>query len=171
MLEYMLVYIFVIFIATPVLVLAHELGHAVPMLMFTTQSIIIEIVNWQPREDKLFAVNIGRLQINWWVLPGWAGRCRSNSDALPPLARLLISIGGPFTSFGLWIIFAVGAYLVDGYLEAFLVGCAFHTFITLLITTVPWRYPSWFGIFSGSLSDGAKALQALRELCEGSTDK
>ena len=96
--------VFVILIARPITTLFHELGHAIPALVFTKEAVIIYIGSYGDT-DKSIALQIGRLTIlfrykitDWQLGLCWHARTHRT------IHDIIIVLGGPVFSLILGLI-------------------------------------------------------------------
>ena len=86
-------------IISPITVLIHELGHAIPTLLFTTKEVEIYIGSYGNSEGNL-PIKIGRLKIffKYNVLLWNAGLCTRKEGAISIWKELIILFSGPVFS-------------------------------------------------------------------------
>lgn len=159
-------FLLVLFFIYPLVVLLHELGHAIAALALASGPVTIKMGDWR-REHPLFVRRVGRLTLQWYRLPGWSGRCSADDigDA-SVVGRIVFYLGGPLVS----LLTAIAAYLVmfnlesGGFLWAVFQTIGNFALATLLLTIVPMRYPAWWGPYAGSRSDGANIMAQIRRM-------
>jgi len=129
LLNFIIVYLFIFLVFAPLSILWHELGHGLVALVFTRNFVTINLANWKTKK-VIFSITMGRLTIKWRTLPGWTGNCKHSdgvkSIRLSTTQRMAFSLAGPFASFLLLIICAMGAYISTENLQRLFVGCAIY---------------------------------------------
>lgn len=135
--------LFLLVITHPVTVLLHELGHAVPALVFTRHPVTVYVGSYGDPRNSL-RVRLGRLTLRFRY--GWfwrAGLCKANLQNQPQWVKVLFLLGGPLMSS---LVAALGVYLmfhydVHGalklYIVAFLAMAVFDLVINLLPLSAP----------------------------------
>jgi hypothetical protein len=73
-----------------------------------------------------------------------------------------VSAGGPLTTLGLTISYAVLAAATQGFGRSFFWFLAISAAWTFLVTAVPIRYGRFFGPYEGRVSDGYRIREAFR---------
>lgn len=161
------------FICLPLMVLGHELGHSFAVLVLTPYAVTINMVN-RDMKAEIFSIRWKRLNIKWRALPGFTGNFVFKADnqditCLTTTQQILIYLAGPLVTFLLFIICSTCAYFAEGLLERLFAVCAISQLILFMATFVPIRYPMWFGIHAGKLSDGGRVFCLLRKRSESSS--
>lgn len=156
-----IIYALVFIIFMPILVIIHEMGHAIPALIFTNGEVIINIGN----SDCKKQMKINRLVIN-------VNSYKSLIDVTygyiywEPIDRKLKSImiiaGGPVSS--LFISLLLFLYLNNTnllYLPMIIFNAMFmFSFVQFMLTILPIKYK--IRPYNGLTSDGYKILQLLK---------
>ena len=145
------------------LTLLHELGHALPLLAFSRERVIVR-VGYQP----VGSVSIGRLElrIRWLNSPrwGWFGFVEGEGEELS-LSRvrwLVILAGGPLVTAIVLMALVAAAAFVPWPATILIWVPALVVAWELLVTATPMRYPGWFGPYAGRVSDGYRILALFR---------
>lgn len=156
----------VYFLAGPPLTLLHELGHALPLAL-AGQSATVYMGRPDPRARPTF--EFGKVEVRIRRPVGFGGECRYEEPerGFSPRGRLLIALGGPAASAAATLVFGLATYLSpDSPLSALLAAITLAAFLQVLFSMLPVRYPSWLGTAGGRVSDGRRALEAIRNLEE-----
>ena len=146
-----------------VLTFMHELGHALPILLFTQENVIIELGKQPPQRSWV----LGRLRLNV-QLPSYAGLYRYDKEEVSRDVILLSLAGGPVTSLLLTAVFGVAAALLRSRSEpslwqTFFIILAADALLLFVLTAVPLKYPAWYGLLAGWPSDGYQIREMLRD--------
>ena len=114
----------------------HELGHAIPAVIFSDDK--VKMVLGNKRLNKKLKIN--KLSIS-----------------------IMICIGGPLTSLIIGVIsFILSNSVIHEITSKLLVFSAIYNIFLFLLTIIPIIYPSWVGKLGGRLSDGYKAIRIFR---------
>lgn len=102
----------IIIITHPLTVILHELGHAIPALLFTKQKVTVYIGSYGETKKSL-TFRVGLLEV--WLKKSifWkTGLCQTSSNIVSFPKKFIFIVGGPLAS----LTFAVvGSYYVFGY--------------------------------------------------------
>jgi hypothetical protein len=148
------------FIASPVCLLLHELGHASMILLLTEQKVTFQFGEQGVKRE----FENGRLKIILNVELSALFFCRYLLEDKSKLSRyqdFWISIGGPLSS--LLFTFISGILWLTSNGSDPWTGLALINFISLLNTSLPRHYPKWQGVQGGLPSDGLQLMQLLRK--------
>ena len=158
-------FFFSILACRPITVLVHELGHAIPALLFTQKPVTIYVGSYGDRSKSLF-FNLGRLQsfVSYDIFQSQMGLCY-HSSAKTIQQTLLIILGGPLASllFGLLLIVLVSNFIFPPMLNfvfyMLLVSAIFDFFVNM----IPSKNPSY--LFDGTpvYNDGNSFFKLLKE--------
>ena len=131
--------LFLTFITRPFIVLLHEMGHAVPALIMTSQPVTVYIGSYgDPRRSKQF--RLGRLTIWFKISLFWkTGLCVIPQQDMSRWQRALFVLGGPIASI---TIATIGCYFIFNYdlhglLKAFFIAFTFFAAADLLLNLIP----------------------------------
>jgi len=142
------------------LVLPHELGHALTALAFGGSSDVV--VGGEPRR---FNLQLGRLSVRVRPLNGWSwmwyGMAPSEIPRATRLRVVLAAAAGPFVTLALLACYAAAAQLTAGFLRWFFWVLTYAAAWTFLVTALPIRYGRFFGPYAGRDSDGSRIRRAL----------
>jgi tetratricopeptide (TPR) repeat protein len=153
----------ILLIAHPITVLLHELGHAIPAILFTRKKVTVYIGSYG-ETTKSFRFRLGLLE--FWIRKSlfWkTGMCSPSSTKMSLFKKVLFILGGPLASL---IIAGVTSYFVFRYdmhgalkmIMAFFTLCAIWDFVTNIIPNhVPQILPNGEVCYN----DGAKLRQLL----------
>ena len=157
-----IIYLLVYIIFTPMLTLLHELGHAIPALIFTKEEVIVNIgnsnLNKKIKLSRLIIklngykslVDVSYGYINWTPLD-------SNK-----IKAIIIILGGPLTSLIVSILLYI--YLINVSLPHILIillnALFYFSLFQFLLTILPMKY--FYKPYLGCTSDGYKILQHLK---------
>lgn len=144
-------------LATPLVILVHELGHAAVPLLRTREPVRVDVGPGFSR--PLFQVRMGRLTVVVRRLFFWGGFCHWEVR-LTPRQHFWAVAGGPLASL---LMLALGAAALLGIRTetVWLVAQIFMilSFGQLLITLWPMKYPAWLLGYTQTDSDGAQLLR------------
>lgn len=161
-----IIYPLVYIIFTPLLALLHELGHAIPALIFTKGEVIINLGNSNLNKT----IKLNRLVINLNGYKSLLDVCYgyvnwTPIDSTPIYNRIkliLMTLGGPLTT--LLISISLYIYLINSSLPYILMlsfnGLFLFSAFEFLITILPIKYS--YRPYVGCTSDGYKILQYLK---------
>jgi hypothetical protein len=143
------------------LVLPHELGHAIVALIFGARRVDVE-VGAEPRRIRL---ELGRLSLRMRPLsrPSWLwyGTFRSDLDDVSRWVAAAVSVAGPLTTLVLTVAYAVLGTATGSFGRWFFWFLAVSGAWTFLVTATPIRYGRFFGPYEGRVSDGYHVREAL----------
>jgi tetratricopeptide (TPR) repeat protein len=130
--------LFFAFLSIPVITLLHELGHAVPALLFTSDTVTMYVGSYGDPEDNL-KVKLGRLVIlikRNTVL--WRqGICQHSSTGT--IRQMIILASGPLSTFMIALALSVLAFTNDlhSVLKLFIVVFSVIAFLSFLNNIIP----------------------------------
>lgn len=154
----MTVIIFVMVAQTTTII--HELGHAIPALIFTKDKVKITLGS----KDVIGVFSLGRLDIYIKKFNPIAGFVHSNKSSLSKPALFLISFGGPaFSCITIILLIFIRNDALNRYTFQALDFAVNYCIISFIITAVPVIYPKFFGVYSGQPSDGYRMLMLLKK--------
>lgn len=138
----------------------HELGHAIPARIFSKDKVTIYLGVGDSKRN----LKIGGLQV---VIRGFhplTGFASWNGNKLTRSGKIVSSLGGPLAS----LMVGIGLYLLEGkvsntILSTLFLFTAHYNLLQFIVTAIPVKYPSWWGAYGGTTSDGYKALAILKE--------
>lgn len=157
-----IIYPLVYIIFMPVLALIHELGHAIPALIFTKDEVIINIGNSNLKKQ----IKLNRLVINIYGYRSImdVSYAYVNWKPLESKFKSIIMIaGGPIAS----LCTSIGLYLIlDKIQLSYLMMIIFNGILLFsigqfIVTALPMKY-SANSPYKGFTSDGYKVLQLLK---------
>ncbi len=160
---FLLMGVIILIVSHPITVLLHELGHAIPALIFTGKKVTVYIGSYG-ETTKSFRFQIGLLE--FWVRKTlfWkTGLCSPSSTDMSLLKKILFILGGPLASL---TIAAVTSYYVFKYdmhgalkmIMAFFTLCSIYDFLSNIIpSNVPHALPNG----QATYNDGTKLRQLL----------
>lgn len=156
-------------VTAPLLTFLHELGHALAGLSVGAPHVSVLLGSQAPSKNSVLTLNLPRMRItlaSW--MPLWIGFAQMDDESeITPRLRALVAFSGPFTSLVVVVILSIVAFLTrkDSSLlvRAIIQYAALNAFTTLIMTTIPMRYPAWMGAYAGHQSDMARAIQALKQ--------
>lgn len=142
----------------PVTTVLHELGHAIPALLFTAGSVsmVIGVPKRLPEQPLL---RIARLKL--WITKDplkWLGGYCSHEAAPQRWQRAVILVGGVAFSLAIATTVAYWAFKVDlhGFIRTILLLLAISTIVDLFINLIPSRYPIRMPDGRITFNDGAQ---------------
>ena len=158
-------FFFSILACRPITVLVHELGHAIPSLLFTKKEVTI-YVGSHGDINKSWFFRIGRLQafLSFDIFQAQIGLC-THSRAQSINQNLLIILGGPLASllFGFLLIALVNYFtfppLLNFVMYLLLVSAIFDFFTNM----IPDKNPSYLYGGTPVYNDGSSFFKLLKE--------
>jgi tetratricopeptide (TPR) repeat protein len=167
MLQFLVIFwsfILLILITRPFTVLFHELGHAIPAILMTRQSVSIYIGSYGDPK-KSFHFNIGLLDVwfkynpfSWWV-----GLCVPSSNNISINKQIIYTLTGPLASIVIATVacYFTFAYDLHGSLKLILVFFVGSALLDLVVNLTPRSTP--IRLFDGTLgyNDGYRLKQLL----------
>lgn len=155
-----------LFIIRIVTVILHELGHAIPAIIFTQQSVSIYIGSFGKRQKGL-KIKIGLLEV--WLsynpLTWYHGFCMSNARFISINQEIAYLLMGPVTSlfialFGCLIVFALDFH---GAVKLAIVSFALSAFVDLVTNLSPRNTPTTLKDGTHIYNDGYQIILLLRK--------
>jgi len=138
----------------------HEFGHAIPALFFTKDKVTMYL-GVGKNNDKNF--NIANLEIIIRGFHPFTGFVYWKQDKLSTLQKIMVVAGGPLVS----LLISIGLFLLTNTLESRVLTeiikfTAYYNFYQFIVTAIPIKYPSWWGTYAGTTSDGYKTVELLK---------
>jgi membrane-associated protease RseP (regulator of RpoE activity) len=143
------------------LVLPHELGHALVALLCGSREARVEI----GAPTHRVRVRIGRLQLEMRPVSAWrwAWYGRAFSDVGDRAhARIAVLAAGPAASLACSLVYGALGSAEGGVARAALLFLSASGAYTFVVTALPLRYGRFFGPYAGSTSDGRRIVDLLR---------
>ncbi|WP_310391007.1 hypothetical protein [Hymenobacter sp.] len=141
----------------PLLVLLHELGHAVPALMFTPARVAVYLGSYGDGANS-WRMQVGRLEIyvKKWSLFWTGGLCVSSSSDMSKAQRVVMLLGGVLVTLAVAVVGFYGALRFDlhGSVKLYMSLLAVFATVTLITNLVPREH-------GGGASDGLLLKQLL----------
>ncbi|OFZ23194.1 MAG: hypothetical protein A2X94_02840 [Bdellovibrionales bacterium GWB1_55_8] len=141
----------VFYLGTPLFIFMHELGHAaVPLLEGEHVKIFLGSMSG-------VSIEIGRLEI----ILGEIARAPYFGFTEWTSNSLASQIGGPLISLLMILLVGFATYTVrkqSAILRQVGTAALIAVVLQFVFTTIPMKYPEWFGHYAGMESDGLKAL-------------
>ena len=123
-----------VLVTMPFAVLFHELGHAIPSLIFSREKVKV-FVGSMGNAKGMWKMNLGRLEINFRYVPTFLGKgiCYSYGETLSVNKKIVRIAGGPFASL---LCVAVSCFFIfhfpfDGIWSSMITGFAIASLILL----------------------------------------
>jgi hypothetical protein len=138
----------------------HELGHAIPALIFTKDTVKL-ILGKDISKTKI--ISVSRLNIELRGFSPSTGFVYWNAGKMTKSQKLVATTGGPLVSLiiGVSLIFFSGA--VNDYLiKQIMFFSALYNLFEFITTSIPVIYPKWWGEYGGFSSDGYKVLSLIK---------
>lgn len=135
----------------------HELGHAVPALIFTSGNVTIKLGYRERRLIRSFG--IGRLRIEIYPYCPFVGAAYWNGPRInSAINRIIMCFGGPFIS----IVCAVLSLIIWNYGNSeFMLAIGMINIWHAIMTLIPVTYPKFIFGNAGMKSDGRNILDIL----------
>lgn len=142
-----------VFIARPLTVLFHELGHAIPAVMLTRQKVTIYVGSYGDPK-KSIKLNFGVLVIFFRYNPfAWRlGLCVPSATTVSSNKQIVYTLTGPLASLAIATIacYFTFAYDLHGFLKLFLIVFLGSAFLDLLVNLIPNETP--IKLYDGSIT-------------------
>jgi hypothetical protein len=148
----------VAFVTGPVLVLLHELGHAVVPLFRTDRPVRV----WLGSPPYLCEFHLGRLTLSIAARSTIFGWCQWEGQLNRAEFVAAILLGPIVSAACCGLLYAIASH-VGGFIHHVLIASAVFAACQALFTALPLHYPVWLGQYSQMPSDGMVALRALRD--------
>ena len=133
-----------VLVVRPITTLVHELGHAIPAILFTGQKTAIFLGSYGDRENSLH-IHIGKLDLYFRFNPlQWqSGLCVPSVYEMSFAKQFFHIIGGAVFSFllGLVTVYTSFAYDLHGFLKLFCIILFASSLLDLFINLVPSTTP------------------------------
>jgi hypothetical protein len=145
-------------IATPVVVLLHELAHA-GMALALTRGRVLVVVGYGPG----MKMQLGRLAVH--LSPLAASGCCVHRATRDSSDRAIIAAAGPVASLMLAVVgwrTAEALSATHPFLAGFAAAIGVAGLFTTIFTAIPMRYPPELAVGADRDSDGMTVLRALR---------
>ncbi len=145
------------------LTLLHELGHTLPLLLFSQEKVMIQL----GKTPTTFDWSWGRLQLKV-QLPSFSGFYRYDKTGVSSHVQLYSLLGGPLVSLLLTgVLGGVAAVLHNqpepSVWQTLVIIMAADALMQFVMTAVPLKYPAWYGVLAGWPSDGYQIRNLLRQ--------
>lgn len=141
---YILLSVFLLIgITRPFIVLCHELGHAVPSLLLTTEAVTVYIGSYGDTRNS-YSLRLGRLTLWFRYSLFWKrGLCVATAPPVSQWQTVLFLLGGPLASsvlalVGTWFIFA---FELHGALKLYAVAFSLMAVFDFVVNLVPMASP------------------------------
>jgi hypothetical protein len=147
------------FFVVPLLVFAHELGHAAAILALTADAVTVGGggERWRWRHGRL-SVQFDPAGWQRW----WYGFARYEGLAVTIPREVAVHFVGPALTLLVLLVMTALAATASGEWVRFGLYSAFWWTVSQLVATLaPIRYPSWWGPYADHPSDGLQAKRAL----------
>jgi hypothetical protein len=146
-----------------VLTLLHELGHAVTAGWLTGRR--VKVV--QGGEPGVVRFSVWRLDLHLRPLVGfrraWYGIFRYEAGGVPLTRRVVVFAAGPAVSLLAFVALSGLAGSLSYPASWFAWAAAGGAAVQFVVTAMPIRYGRFFGPYSGTVSDGRRILELLRD--------
>ncbi len=145
-------------VATPLVVLLHELAHA-GMALALTRGKVLVVVGYGPG----MKLQLGRLAVH--LSPLAASGCCVHRTTRESTDRAIIAAAGPVASLMLAVLgWRTSEVLVGShpFLAGFAAAVGIAGLLTAIFTAIPMRYPAELAVGAERDSDGMVVLRALR---------
>ena len=136
----------------PVSVALHEFGHAIPQLIAgDSVKVVLGI-----RAKKQLNFSVHRLSVTSSIYP------ISGCVIYQGRERVLSAIGGPLVSLLIVVLSVIGLDASRDFVQSVSISVLVCNSNLFLWTSIPMKYPSWMGVYSGFRSDGLRIFDILR---------
>lgn len=158
--KYILILNILLLVISQLATITHELGHALPALIFTKDNVKITLGK---RNKKTKQFNLGKINIEFMGFSPFTGFIYCNSNKLNKIQNIIISIGGPVVSLIIGIILLIISRNISySFLKQSAVFSAYYHIYQFIITIIPIVYPRWWYGYSGCPSDGYRILKLIK---------
>ena len=158
---FLLIGVAIIIVAHPITVLLHELGHAIPALIFTRKKVTVYIGSYG-ETAKSFKLTIGLLELWFSKTLFWrTGMCVPSSTEISLPKKILFILGGPIASLTIAGItsYFVFKYDMHGALKLIIVFFALCSIFDFFVNIIPSNKLQALPNGQTSYNDGAKLQQ------------
>lgn len=159
---YWFLYILIlVYIIAPVNTLVHEIGHAIPALLFGKSPVTITLGNG----NRKWMFRLGRLSFSFSAVGGWIGFCRAEKMPTIRWKRVIIRLMGPVFSLlmaAIWWRLSLRDEVSVLSIDFMLRGASYAALFQFMMTIIPMRYGDWSPGYSGYQSDGLNILREFR---------
>lgn len=143
----------------------HELGHAIPALLFSRDKVRIIIGT---NNEKISEFKIKRLTFLFRGLNFTFSATDYNMSFMRSTQQIAAFAGGPVISF----IFSESLSLISRIFEGSILGniilfISYYFMVQFIISIIPVIYPKGFGCYAGYPSDGYKIVTILKNNKKG----
>lgn len=163
MVESLLTFLLFIALILPFTTFVHELGHALVATHLLKVPVEIKLGTTFNRKG----LTLGRIHINIQLLSGWVGffNYKAPTKKVSKSKQILIFLAGPLFSILLSsVCFTFLTYInVPMILNNLLKFIMHASLAQFLITIIPFKYPDFFGSYSGLSSDGYQIVKLIRQ--------
>ncbi len=160
-----IVILLLLFLVRPFTVIIHELGHAIPALLFTRENVDVYIGSYG-ESNQTFSLNIGRLSIFFKYIPFlWKiGLCSHSNNHLSFFKLLIIILGGPLISLviGLSAFYVAVAYDLHGILKTLSFAIMLSAIFDFYINLYPDKVPIHLSNGSTIYNDGESLIRLIK---------
>ncbi len=156
--------ILILLLVRPVTTFFHELGHAIPSLLFTNKEVGMYVGSYGDT-DKSFVFEIGRLKILFrYKITEWnIGFCTHHGNP-SFIQTMLIILGGPFFSLlmGLFCYYLIKEYQGNTFITLVIATVLVSGFWDFMVNLIPQSEPIVMNNGSLVLNDGSQFLYLLK---------
>ena len=142
----------------------HEMGHAIPALLFTKKSVKVYIGSYGDISNTFF-LSLGRLKLYFkWNIFDWKlGMCQHEGGLDSTLKNVLIIIGGPIASLFVSIPFILSLRSIQQNELLFFISVVFiaAAIYDLIVNLFPFKSPILMHDGSVAFNDGRSLLMVL----------
>lgn len=154
--------IFLLFLVIiPIITFIHELGHAIPALLFTKEKVLIRLGK---RKNTKASKNlkISRLTIEFSSFSPITGFTFWDDSKMNINQLLITYLGGPLISLLLALLFYFLSNNATFFSQSFMAFVGNWFLFQFAITAIPMYYPSFMGDYKGVESDGMRILHLFK---------
>ena len=155
--SFLLTFLIYVFVASPLCLLLHEMGHAVMILLLTRQRATFQFGVSGARRN----IRLGRITASVYFEPSALFFCRYRLEegALTRSQSLGITLGGPLASLVSGLLFGLLWMTAGGDPWT---GLTIISLINLLNSSIPRPYPAWQGAQAGLPNDGMQLVRLFQ---------
>lgn len=156
---------FILIIASTILIIQaasimHELGHAIPVLLFSRNNVSIVVGK---SNERIMKIKLKRLTFIFRGFNFIFSATDYSTIFMKPKQQIAAFAGGPVVSF----IFGESLSLISrifsgSIIENILLISGYYFIAQFIVSIIPIIYPEWFGDYAGYPSDGYKIMTVIK---------
>lgn len=156
---------FILIISSTILIIQaatimHELGHAIPALLFSRNKVRVVIGR---NNERIIKIRIRRLTLIFRGFNFIFSATDYSSKFMKPKQQIAAFAGGPVVSFIFGESLSLISRIFSGSItENILLLVSYYFIIQFIVSIIPVIYPQWLGDYAGYPSDGYKIMTVIK---------